>query len=317
MGKFKSRGYSKDAATKNWRRREYLKTGIVALITIAICGWIGYRLLTPGMTERYNDFTIDSAVDWLENADRDKFDICRKDIADADGWFNLFMRDRRSLGKAQSRSFSSRQDLPTVESGMKRYELRFGSSFSKVRTDIQERLIVESDGKSKFQVINAGYWLYYLVPDRAVKRVLTADEKQQIMTVADNVLKKIDARDTAFFRQTYNEWAQRPDYFHWKNSMVNEAKSCKNITTIYEILAKGKASPRKFSGINTFVPVGRSGFECSNAYYSFSVISEGQTRSFTLNIGIDRDLYEDKSAEWKFFNLWIWERKEKITEKKK
>lgn len=316
MGKLNSRGHSKNAATHNWWKKEYLKTGIVALITLVICVWIGYRLLSPRMTERYNDFTIDSAVDWLENADRDKFDRCRENIVDADGWFNLFMRDRKSLGKAQSRSFSVRQDLAAVDNGMKRCELKFGSSFSKSRTDIQEKLIVESDGNSRFKVINAGYLLYSFVPDRAAKRVLTADEKQQIRTVADNVLKKIDARDTAFFRQAYTEWAENPDYFHWKDSITTEAKTCKNIMNLYEILAKGKASPRKFSGINAYVPVGRSGFECSNAYYSFSVNSAGETRSFTLLIMINRDLYADKAAEWKFFNLRLWERKEKKTEKK-
>lgn len=316
MGKLNTRGHSKNAAPQRWWKKGYLKTGIAALITLVICVWMGYRLLNPRMTERYNDFTIDSAVDWLENADRDKFDRCRENIADADGWFNLFMRDRKSLGKARSRSFSVSRDLAAADNGMKRYELKFGSSFSKSRTDIQEKLIVESDGRSKFKVVNAGYLLYSFVPDRAAKRVLTADEKQQIRTVADNVLKKIDARDTAFFRQAYAAWAENPDYFHWKDSIATEAKTCKNVTNLYEALAKGKASPRKFSGVNAYVPVGRSGFDCGNAYYSFSVNSAGETRSYTLLIMIDRDLYADKAAEWKFFNLWLGERKEKKTDKK-
>jgi len=311
MGKINLRKDSVEVAAKKQRRKAYLKTGIAILVTAGICGWVTHSLLNPRMTERYNDFAVDAAVDWLENADHGKFDVCNKDITDAGGWFNLYTRDRKSLGKVKSRSLSTREELPSVNNGLKRYELRFGSSFSESPKDVLEQVIVESDNHSRFTVINASYWLYSFRPTKAGMRIFTEDEKQRIKTVAENVLKKIDARETAFFKQAYAEWTEQPDYFHWKSWIAAEAKSGKIIANLYETLSKGKLSPWKFSGVNAFTPVGRTGFECSSVYYSFSVNSEGKSRNFIVQIGIDRDLYLDKSAEWKFFSLWFWEKKEK------
>lgn len=311
MKKIDLRKDSVDAAAKKLRRKACLKTGIVLLVTVIICGWVAYGMLNPRMTERYNDFAVDAAVDWLENGDHGKFDVCNKDITDADGWFNLYKRDRKSLGKIKSRSLSTREELSGVGNGLKRYELKFGSSFSEAPRDVLERVIVESDNRSRFTVINAGHLLYFFRPSKAEKLILTEDQKQQIRAVADNVLKKITARDTAFFKQAYTGWTEQPDYFHRKNEIATEAASGKTISGLYEVLSRGKSSPWKFGGISAFVPVGRTGFECSSAYYSFSVNSEGKARNFVLQIRIDRDLYLDRSAEWRFFNLWFWERKEK------
>ena len=311
MKKIDSRKDAVEAAAKRLRRKAYLKTGIALIATIAICGWAAYGLLNPRLTERYNDFAVDSAVDWLENADHDKFDICSKNITNADGWFSLYKRDRKSLGKIRSRSLSTREELPGAGSGLKRYELKFGTSFSESPRDVLEQVIVESDNHSRFTVINASHWPYFFRPSKSEKRILTDDEKQRIKTVADNVLKKIAARDTAFFKQAYTGWTEQPDYFHRKNEIATEAVAGKIIASLYEIMGKGKMSPWKLGGINAFLPVGRSGFECSSAYYSFSVNSEGKARNFVLQIVITRDLYMDRLAEWKFFSLWFWERKEK------
>jgi hypothetical protein len=306
MGKINLRKGFVNVVTK----KANLKTGIAVLIAAMICGWAAYKLLNPRMTERYNNFAADSAVDWLESADREKFDACRKDIADGDGWFNLYMRDRKSLGKIKSRGLSSSQELPAVNSGLKRYELKFASSFSESPKDVLEQLIVESDNRSRFTVINAGYWLYNFRPNKTGVS-LTEDEKQRIKVVAEDVLKKVDARETTFFKQAYAEWAKHPDYFHWKSWIAAEAKSGKTIASLYEILSKGKSSPWKFIGMNAFAPIGRAGFECGSVYYSFSVNSEGKSRNFTLSVAIDRDLYADKNAEWKFFGLWFREIKVK------
>ncbi len=310
MKKIDLRKEAVDAAVKRLRKKAYLKTGIALIFTVAICGWVAYGLLNPRMTERYNDFAVDSAVDWLENADHGKFDACNKNITDPDGWFNLYKRDRNSLGKVRSRSLSSREELPAGGSGLKRYELKFGSSFSESPKDVLEKVIVESDNQSRFSVVNAGYWLYSFRPSKSEKRVLNDDEKQRIRAVAENVLKKVAARETTFFKQAYAGWAEQPDYFHWKSWIAAEAASGKTIAGLYDAMSKGKLSPWKFSGISAFIPIGRSGFECSSVYYSFSVNAEGKIRNFMIQVAVDRDLYLDKAAEWQFFSLWFWEKKE-------
>jgi hypothetical protein len=292
--------------------KAYLKNGLALLVAVLICGWVTYKLLNPRMTERHNDFTIDASLDWLEAADHEKFDVCRKNIIDADSWFNLFMLDRKSLDKVKARIFTSRREFPDTGNGLKRYELKFVSNFSESPQgrDIYEQLIVESDNRSQFKVINADYWLYDFRPNRTVVRSLTEEEKQHIRTMSEDILKKVDARETTFFKQAYAEWAERPDYFHSNKWIAAEAKSGKTIAKLYKILSTGKASPWKFDRLKTYSPVGRTGFECNEGYYSFSVNSEAKSKNFILEIDIIRDLYLDKSAEWKFFGLWFWEKKD-------
>jgi len=299
---------SANAAIKKQQRKTYLKTGIALLAAAAICGWVTYGLLNPKM--RYDDFVIDSAVEWLELADREKFDACRKDITDADGWFNVFMSDRKSLGRVKLRSLKSYKELSAVSSGLKRYELKFGTNFSK-SPNASEQLIVESDNISKIKVINARYYqaainTRALLSERekqslqvpaasasfprvyfsfatgericifvdsacAIRLVpLTAEEKQRIISVAENVLKKVDARDTFFFKQAYAELAEQPKYFHWKNWLTAEAKSCRRITCFYEILSNGKASPWAFSNALAYnLTIENTSFEQSSVVYIF------------------------------------------------
>lgn len=70
----KSRGKSKDEA-KRQQRRQLLKTGIAALVAIGLCSWAAYCWFNPPW-ERYNNFVIDSAVEWMEDADDGDFDDC-------------------------------------------------------------------------------------------------------------------------------------------------------------------------------------------------------------------------------------------------
>ena len=53
-----------------WQNKVLLKTGITLFVAAGLCYWVIYGLLNPKITVRYNDFAIDSAVAWLENADR-------------------------------------------------------------------------------------------------------------------------------------------------------------------------------------------------------------------------------------------------------
>lgn len=270
------------------------------------------------MTERYNDFTIDAAVDWLENADRDKFDKCRKDITEGDGWFDWFVKDRQSLGKVKSRIFVSRQELPCTSNGLKRYELKFVASYSTMPQETYEQLMVETDCKSSLSVISASYWLYSFKINKKSGRTPSDKEKIVFNNIAENILKKVDARETAYFQQAYTEWAQQPDYFHFNSQLAAEAKSLKNLKELYRILSQSPGISSKQWQLtkmpDLFSPAGRTGFECCNIGYAFSVNTQGKISKYQAIIAVDRDLYQDKNAAWNFFGLWYWEVKE---EKKK
>ena len=54
---------------------------------------------------------IDFAIEWQENADDRDFNDCQKDIIDSDGWFDWFVKDRKSLGKLKSRKLIHRRPV--------------------------------------------------------------------------------------------------------------------------------------------------------------------------------------------------------------
>ena len=288
-----------DAAAKKQQRNTRLKTGITVIITIGICCWVVYGLFNPKMTMRYNDFAIDSAVNWLENADRQDFEVCRKNSVDSDGWFDWFVTDRKSLGNVKSRSLAVRQELADATDGMKHYELQFDSQFSKLssRGHVSEQMIVETDGRSQFKVVAADYWFPHGFEFSAL--TVTEDEKSSIMAVAEDVLKKIDAGNIVFFKQIYTELAQQPDYFRRNNRLPVEAKT-KVVVNLCGILAKDKLSQREFTKLETTVPLGRSGLECSVVSYKFTARVNEKSQNYILRIFINRDLYQNKSAGWKF-----------------
>ena len=284
-------------ATKKMQKMAYLKTGIAILITIGICGWVVHGLLNPKITARYNDFAIDSAVSWLENADRQDFDACRKNIVVSNGWFDWFVLDRKSLGKVKSRTLASRNELPGAPFGMKRYELKFDFSRS-----VSERMIIETDGHSLFKVIVVDY--RYFRNREILERSVTESDKAHIMPIAEDVLKKIDARDIAFFKKK----GQQPDYLEWR--IADEAKRLKEVGDLCEILAKSKSSPRQFTDLRIFIPVGQTGLECSVVDYSFSVNVNEKVQNFLLRICLTRNRYQNKSAEWNFYFLSFEEKSE-------
>ena len=209
------------------RRKQILKIGAVALVTIGLCGWVVYRLLYPDTTVQYNDFVIDSAVKWLENADDGDFGECRKDIVDKDGWFDWFVKDRKSLKDLKQRNLLSRSALSGTPAGMKHYELKFDSKFSAMkhpRNKVAERMIIESDGKKQFKVLLADYPRVTFYP---VKRpTLSENDRQQFMAVAAKVLRKLEARDIEFFKHEYAKYAKRESYFGWNGYWLGQAKQC-------------------------------------------------------------------------------------------
>ncbi|MFA6101037.1 MAG: hypothetical protein WCV67_04730 [Victivallaceae bacterium] len=292
------------------RRINFLKNGIAVFIAIGICGWVTYGLLNPKITAKYNDSGIDAAAGWLENADRQDFDVCRKSAVDSYGWFDWFVLDRKSLGKVKYRALVSRQDLSGAAGGMKRYELKFGTAFSETpdpESNVFERMVIETDGCSQFKVIAADYWFSGNL--KFSKYQVTECEKARIMAIAGDVWKKIDARDIAFFKQTYAEVARQPDYFQWFKNFADEARVSASFRNLFEILAKGESSPRKLTDLHAGIPAGRTGFKSCDAFYNFSVSTNGKIQNFTLVIFLERDFYQNKSADWKFSGLSFRERK--------
>ncbi len=302
---------SVNAAAKKWQNKVHLKTGLALLITVGLCGWVLYGLFNPKITVRYNDFAIDSAIAWLENADRQDFDACRKNIVDSNGWFDWFVPDRKSLGTVKSRNLAVRQELPDAPAGMNRYELKFNSQFSKSapNSNVSEKMIIETDGHNQLKVLTSDYW--FSGGSSWLNRPATADEKLCIMAVVEDVFKRIDAKDIAFFKQKYAEITQQPDYFGWNKYFVNYAKNPKMIIDICELLAKGKSTSRKFIKLEKYVQNGRTGFEGAPVHYIFSVKMHEKLQNFMLVIEVSRDCYQNKSAEWKFYNLYFIEEKGK------
>ncbi|MDD5596723.1 MAG: DUF4974 domain-containing protein [Victivallaceae bacterium] len=296
----RSKSVRKNAANdlKREQRKQLLKVGIAALFAIVLCSWAAYRWFNPG-TERYNDFVVDSAIDWLENADWGYFDDCRKDIIDKNGWFDWFVKDQKSLGKIKSRKLIHRRYISGGTRGMKRYELKFNSKFSQFSPQCKtiEQMIIETDGKKQFKVLIADYWM-----GNGVKPIFfkpSENTRKQIMAVAEKVFKKAKSGNIEFFKYAYSEIDKKTDYFNWKPYLVSVLNP-ERAERLYKVLNKGNHSPLKLDDLKTYVPVGRTGFEASWSEYLFSVENQGKKVNYILIVIINRDLYQNKSAEWKF-----------------
>ena len=290
----------KDTKSRHWQNKQYLKLGIAVLITVGICGWVIYCMLKPEVTPKYGDFAIDSAVAWLENADRGNFDVCRKSIVDRDGWFDWFVKDRESLGTIKARSLVSRREVPGAAKGMKRYELKFNSKFSvDLEHNITERIIIETDGKKQLKILMADYWIHGNW--NAWKELKVNDDtKAQIMTVAEKVLKKIDSRDIAFFKRRYTEISKESNYLG-RNWSVDVG--IKRLLRLFRLRTEGTPSSWKFDRMGTFVPLGRTGFKSCNVWYHFSATVNGETKNFVLLIFVNSDAYQGNTPDWKFDGL--------------
>ncbi|MDD5596722.1 MAG: hypothetical protein PHV82_02180 [Victivallaceae bacterium] len=294
----------------NEQHKQLLKVGIAALFAIVLCSWAAYRWFSPG-TERYNDFAVDSAVVWLENADKGDFDDCRKDIIDKNGWFDWFVKDRKSLGTIKARNLSSRRELPGAAKGMKRYELKFDSKFSFMthpKSRFTERMIIETDGKKQFKVL----MVYLSVSGNfaKIKRSATEDEKIFIMAAAENIKTQLDSRNIAFFKRQYAESAQVFPDKYLRKYFVRSAKKPEMVIILCNFRTKGKSSQLKFIKIDDiYMEAGQTGLEETIVQYSFSVNSEGKSENFILFIHLFRNLYSDKNMKWKFYMLTFHEEK--------
>ncbi|MFA6715001.1 MAG: hypothetical protein WCS27_06470, partial [Victivallaceae bacterium] len=255
-------------------------------------------------TERYNDFAVDSAIDWLENADDGDFDDCRKAVINSNGWFDWFVKDRESLGKLKSRKLLCRQSVSGGTGGMKRYELKFNSKFSFTypKSKFTERMIIETDGKKQFKVL----MIYFIGYTPRIERPVTEDEKTLIMAAAENIKKQLESRNIAFFKRQYVESAQAfRDRKYYSKYLMRNSEKPERVIDWCNLRAKGKSSQLKFIKIDDDISgnAGRTGLETAIVQYSVLINSDGKSENFLLHIALYRNLYSDKNAKWKFLTL--------------
>ncbi len=282
------------------RRIRLLKIGLAAFAVIGLCGWAVYRWLNPP-SEFENDFTVKSAIAWLENADAGKFDVCRKNIADGE-WFTWFEKDRTSLGKNGRRELFQRQETGGATGGMKRYELKFDTrfnTFKNPKSQVTERVVIDSDGRKNYQVVTADFWLRRAF-DKPLGRTPSKEEMESISLFSKKVLDAVEGANTDFFRENVQARAKSPDYFGWKKYTLNDSRNEKRIKDLGVLFRNQKTSPRKPAGAGIIAYRGRMGVEMANVRYQFSAGSGARIRKYILVIALSRDFYQDKSAPWRF-----------------
>lgn len=282
------------------KRIRLLKIGLASLAVIGLCGWAVYRWFNPP-SEFAGDFTVRSAIAWLENADDGKFDVCRKNIADGE-WFGWFVKDRESLGKSGVRELFQRQEIAGASGGMKRYELKFDTRFKMFKNpkhQITERVVIESDGRKDYRVLAADYFLRRAF-DKPLGRAPSKEETESIAAYSGKVLEAVEGANADFFKANVQERAKGPDYFGWKKYVLNDPRNEKRIRDLGILLRNQGTSPRKPAGAGITVYRGRTGLEMANVRYRFSVSKDKRVRNYILVIGLSRDFYLDKSAPWRF-----------------
>ncbi len=309
MSAFQSGG--SDSFVKQ-RCRHLLKICLAALAAAGLCGWGVYRWFNPP-SEYANDFTVKSAIAWLENADAGKFDVCRKNIEDGD-WFAWFEKDRLSLEKTGGRELFQRREIAGASAGMKRYELKFDTRFrmfKNPRNQVTERVLIESDGRQKYRVLLADYWLRRAF-DNPLRRTPSKEEMNSIRALSGKVLEAIEGGNADFFKEAALVQMKGADYFGWKKYRLAELRNGKRITALNNLFRNQQTSPRKFSGAGITSFRGRTGFEEASVRYRFTVDKGKRERNYVLVIGLSRDFYLDKSAPWRYEYIYSTEvKKEK------
>lgn len=120
------------------------KIRIIVLSCILLLG-IAYTIYQYfGLNDEFDITDADAlnAVKWLQTADKDDFAECRKSAAvNVDKWFDLFEKNRKSLGKLIYRRLKSKK---LDKNGV--YKITFNSAFKNTRK-IYENVWISKDGK--------------------------------------------------------------------------------------------------------------------------------------------------------------------------
>ena len=120
------------------------KIRVIVLSCILLLG-IAYTIYQYfGLNDEFDITDADAlnAVKWLQTADKDDFAECRKSAAvNVDRWFDLFEKNRKSLGKLIYRRLKSKK---LDKNGV--YKITFNSAFKNTRK-IYENVWISKDGK--------------------------------------------------------------------------------------------------------------------------------------------------------------------------
>ncbi len=148
-----------------------------------------------GLSDEFEITDADAlnAAKWLQKADNDNFDECRKDAAEnVNKWFDLFKKNRESLGKMIYRRLKTkRKDKQGV------YKVTFSSAFKNTRK-IDETVWISPDGK----VWQAKYaYTRMPFPDWRSKDNGTPSENAQIKNVMLRAIAAMKNLDVEYFDQ--------------------------------------------------------------------------------------------------------------------
>ena len=165
------------------------KIRIIVLSCILLLGiaFTIYRYF--GLNDEFDITDADAlnAVKWLQTADKNDFDQCRKSAAENAGkWFDLFVKNRKSLGKLIYRRLKTKK---ADKGGV--YKITFSSAFKNTRK-IDENVWISKDGK----VWQAKYsYMRMPFPDWRSKDNGTPAENAEVknaMLRAISAMKKLD-----------------------------------------------------------------------------------------------------------------------------
>jgi hypothetical protein len=137
-----------------WRRSK-----LFILFGVLLCGVaMSIRYGLSNMNDNsIREPTIAVADQWLKDADRQRFDVCKEMVTDANGWFEYFKKDRVALGDVSRRNFKIKSEFPT-ENG-NGYMLQYETFFNKNKKSppYAEKVYLNRDKKGKYTVTGVEY----------------------------------------------------------------------------------------------------------------------------------------------------------------
>ncbi len=120
--------------------------------------------------------------------------------------------------------------------------------FKNPRAQVTEQVVIESNGRDKFKIRMADYWLRraFAKPET---RVPTEVEKKKLMKLTSEILQQAEAGNIDFFKQAYFAQRNDPDYFGWKKYMLAEAKNPKRAIETCNLLSRNQVTSKKIAGV--------------------------------------------------------------------
>ena len=241
------------------------KTRVTILSCILLLG-IAYTIYQYfNFTDEYEITDTDAlnAIKWLKMADESKFAECKKNAApNVDKWFNLFKKNRNSLGKTIYRRLRSKAfDKKGV------YKIIFYSSFDNARK-INETIWISKDAKIwqvKYSYMRQPY------PTWQSKDNGTPREYMEVKTAVSRAIRAMQDLDVEFFDQVM----LRSENFRFGKRVVKRIKQQfeKTGKPYKTQIAKSFRFTRKFPGQTQI----NGAIATANCYYKIKDLPYRQT----------------------------------------